>query len=337
MDSNLNSSKIKEIIQSFDLELRERPRTIYTRCPGCGEDDKLSIFKDGGSTICYRGSCSFGGPRPFVEWVMMTGELTRQQAIDRVFGKLAVPIEVKPELKLNLSDPDKKQAKTVTKEILLTEGWPLLHSYDLFVPESIEGVTYLSSRGVTADVATSYGIRYSPFMRRVIFPVVMNGSVFGWQARAIDNVHPGDRMRNNPGFQRARCVLFLDRLQPGGIVIIAEGPLDAIKFHECGGNISTMGKVISDEQLNLILSKQPKAIYLALDDDAAKEMRDIATKIQVPVFRIFVPESAVTRCRKLGKKPDFGECTMIECTEAFSDAKSFGMLSTAIHLKNPWE
>ena len=332
MSSNLNADKIKTIIEDLGFDYRERPRTIFTTCPGCDQDDKLSILKDGGSTICYRGSCSFGGPRPFIEWVMLTKGCDRQQAINLVYGEPDQPIE-QGGLKLNLSRPDKQGVR----EMLQPIPWPPPFALTLDKSDAAPGAGYLANRGVAPELAASYGITYDIASRRVVFPVVMNMFVYGWQARAIDPVAPGDRMRNNPGFQRARCVLFLDRLQPGKPAIIAEGPFDALKFHLCGGNVSTMGKNVSSEQLALILARRPSAIYLALDDDAAAEMRDVAKRVSIPVFRVRVPETAVERCRQVGKKADFGECTMEECMQAFRDAQPFGMLSTAIHLKNPWE
>lgn len=331
----LKSAKILEIIEQLGFDADEKKRTIYTMCPGCGEADKLSIMKDGGSTICYRGSCSFGGPRPFFEWVMLTAGLTRQEAIEMVYAEPVQPAKLDGltlQLSMNL-----EEKKAEARDPLMPILWPLDHAHSLAAPEAEEGVKYLLSRGVPVGLAHSLGIVYSSLTRRVIFPIQMNGFVFGWQGRAIDPVAPGLRMRNNPGFQRARCVMFLDNVQLGGHAIIAEGPFDALKFSLCGGNVCTMGKVVTDDQLKAILSRSPSAIYLALDEDAATEMRELRQRVPVPLYRIAVPEHVIARCAAAGKKADFGECTLEECLEAFRAAKPFDRTTTAIYLKKPWE
>lgn len=331
----LKSSKILEIIDKLGLTADERRKTIYTTCPGCGESDKLSILKDGGSSICYRGSCSFGGPRPFFEWVMLTAGVTRAEAIEMVYAEEVKPAKIDG-LKLSLSMNLGEQAAT-QKDPLIPLMWPIYGAQSLEDAGSRTGLEYLMSRGIDYSTAVRYGICYSPAMRRVVIPVIMNGMVYGWQARAVDPVDPGFRMRNNPDFQRARCVMFLDRVQLGGHAIVAEGPFDALKFDLCGGNVCTMGKVVTDDQIKAIMSRSPRAIYLALDDDAAEEMRALRERVDVPLFRITVPESAVARCAAQGKKADFGECTMEECLEAFKTAKPFDRTTTAIYLKKPWE
>jgi hypothetical protein len=329
---NLSEQRIVELLQEYGVWFKVKARTIATVCPSCGKRDKLSVLKDGGSTICYRGSCTFGGPKPFFEWVMLTAGISRQEAINKVSGYAALaPGEA---LKLSLLDPDQPNYQSPNVSATLLEvQWPPAGGYDLgLIPASLPGVQYLGKRGVPAELASRYGICYNVTTRRVVIPIVMFGKVYGWQARAIDPVEPNQRMRNNTGFQRARCVMFLDRLVGSPHAIISEGPFDAIKFHACGGNVCTMGKVVTPEQLRLILSAGVKKIYLALDDDAAEEMRALQKKLRVPVFRVEVPQSAKDRCAAVGKKADFGECTFDECAQAFNDARPLDDLSTILHL-----
>jgi hypothetical protein len=115
--------------------------------------------------------------------------------------------------------------------------------------------------------------------------------------------------------------MFYDQIQNGGHIIICEGPFDAMKFHYCGGNIATLGKVVTDKQIELLLAKKPKAIYLGLDDDAVAEMTELRNKLKgFPIYQLSVPQSTINRCQLIGKKADFGECTFEEANFAFSTA-----------------
>ena len=127
-------------------------------------------------------------------------------------------------------------------------------------------------------------------------------------------------MRNNEGFSRETLVMFADNLIGSNFAIVAEGPVDAIKFEQVGGNICTMGKVVTDKQLDIIKSYGIQKVYLALDDDALLEKNLVAEKLNLTTFRLSVPKSCIERCEKIGKKADFGECTFDEARQAFESA-----------------
>lgn len=323
-------TRIKEIIAQQGLDYKENPRTIYTTCPACGRDDKMSILKENGWTICYRGSCSFG-KRRFEEWLAMTANISRAEASDRIYKRYEVEGSDLTDLKLNLSDEAPPETQAVKLDAI---EWPLSHGHNIESPESAEGTNYLAGRGVSAAIAQEYGIIYSSLTRRVVMPIKMNGICYGWQGRAIDPVDPSLRMRNNPGLNRASVVMFYDRLLTSKHAILAEGPFDAIKFHLAGGNVCTMGKAVSQRQIDLLIESGVQRIYLALDKDAAAEMRQLQKRIGLPLFLCEVPQSCIDRCNAKGKKADFGECTMEECLEAFKSAKSFDQTTLVLHLKD---
>lgn len=330
--AKITAEKIKETILEEGLSFRERGRTIYTTCPKCQKADKLSILKANGYTICYRGSCEFKGPKPFIYWLMDTASISKQEAIERLYGAKEQEYSEKIELKLNLEDKSlNRQTEQGGTEKL---EWPLQFTTDLELPESFEAVSYLSQRGIPIHVAKKYQISYYKDTRRIVFPIIQNGYCTGWQARTIDSLPPSFKVRNNTGFQRASSVMFIDHVKPDSFVIIAEGPIDAIKFDICGNSVATMGKMVSEKQLELILSKKPKRVFLALDDDAAEEMRKLQKILKVPVYKIDVPESCKIRCQLQNKKADFGECTFEECLEAFKNARKLDYYSTVLYLKD---
>lgn len=329
--AKLTSERIKQIISEQGLDFKEKTRTIYTVCPGCNKSDKLSILKANGFTICYRGSCEFKGPRPFYEWLMQTAKITAHAAMDMIYNDYEQEYAEKVELKLSLNETEEKRLRGEIN-IYPTE-WPIAFTETMDSPSSAPGVVYLESRGISKQIAKKYDIWFNYLNERIVFPVKQERTCIGWQARTINNnVFP--KMLNNTGFQRASSVMFIDNVKEYEFAIIAEGPIDAIKFDLCGNAVATMGKIISEKQIEIIMEKRPKKIYLALDDDAAPEMRKLQSKLQIPVYRIDVPESAKTRCALNNKKADFGECTFEECLDAFKNARQLNHLNTILYLKD---
>lgn len=312
--------RIKELIAEQGVAFKEKSKTIYTQCPSCGRSDKFSILKENGSCVCYRGTCDFG-KRFFEEWLSMTGRMTIKEAKSMIYNWEMHKFDPSTRVELDLHGPQSK--KKVNIEKLTPIIWPEFHMVKITAPESKEGLDYLLGRGITLEIAEKYGIMYTPMYRRVIFPVIMNGLCYGYQGRAIDKVLDGLKMRNNEDFKRESLVMFYDNLKGSDHAIVAEGPFDGIKFDKVGGNVDTMGKIISDKQLSLILSSGVKKIYWALDDDAANEMNKLLEKVSIPQFKLSVPQSCKDRCAKMTppKKADYGECTFDEAAQAFKDAE----------------
>ena len=84
--------------------------------------------------------------------------------------------------------------------------------------------------------------------------------------------------------------MFQDRITDH--VVLAEGPVDALKAHLCGGNVASLGKNVSSYQLDLIRQSGVKRLYLALDPDAFNESQAILKKMayDLEIFAM-VPQS----------------------------------------------
>jgi hypothetical protein len=52
--------------------------------------------------------------------------------------------------------------------------------------------------------------------------------------------------------------------------------VDALKCHLAGGNVASMGKVVSSQQIALIKASGVRRVYLGLDRDAATETMKLA-------------------------------------------------------------
>lgn len=305
--------KIIELIQEAGVGFVEKKNTIRTTCPMCHGDDKFSILKHNGACVCYRGSCEFG-KRWFEDWLSMTMNLTIKDA-----RKLISNEEINPD-KLDIGSLDFTPREADPLDDLTEIKYPEFHMVPITSEMAKPGVAYLESRGITLEMMQKYDMTYSPFERRVYFPVKMRGVFYGYQGRAIDKVEESMRLRSNDAFRRDNMVMFSDNLEDSDFAIIAEGPVDALKFEKVGSNVCTMGKVVSDQQLERIYSYGVSKLFLALDDDAAFEMNEIVQKTTLEVFRLNIPESCRARCAAAGKKADFGECTYDEAEQAFLNA-----------------
>lgn len=332
-------NKIIDIIINAGLTPKEKSRTIHTTCPICGKDDKFSILKENGACICYRGSCSFG-KRRFKEWIALTYGITENEADVMLYSSNAEytrETEVLDDNDLEtISDLSLKTEDDI--DMILSELEPIqfpdFHMVPIIHKDAVEGARYLENRGISIDIATLYDIHYSVIHRRVYFPIKIMGSVYGYQGRHIDKVADVDRMRNNKGFRRDSLVMFANQLIGKDFAILAEGPVDAIKFNAVGGNVASMGKAISNKQLAIIKSYGIKKIYLALDDDAAIEMNSLSEHRDLIFYKIDVPESCKQRCAIVGKKADFGECTFDEAKKAFENAELFNQEKILIYVRD---
>lgn len=322
---------LDELVDHLDtlgVEQVTHNNSIESECPSCGTrgEGKFLIRKSDGKTVCFKGSCDYGVKKFDVYYSVVAG-ISLKEARDIISGKI---IERDThELSLNL---EAKGPQDEESDELKPISWPPEGTYEIESYGGQMGAEYLMSRGIPVEIAKEYGIRFSINARRVYFPIKMGDQYYGYQARSIDKVEPQFRMLNNPGFKRSQMVMFANRLLNSRHAIITEGPVDAIKFHNAGGNICTMGKNISNNQIRLLEESGIDKIYLALDNDATADMRWIQKKTKLPCFLIKVPQSAIERCLQNNKKADFGECTFEECFQAFNDAEEFNRYTTFLYL-----
>lgn len=316
---------IKEVIEEQGFDYTEKIRTIYTTCPSCGRSDKFSILKDNGACICYHGGCDFGKGW-FQDWLSLTSGMTIKDAKKRIYGNT---VKNRDMIDINIG---LKDDHVEIEEI----EWPNKGFVSITDPSAHEGAMYLENRGVPTDLGKYYDIKYSPWFRRVVLPIKMHGKVYGWQARAIDPVASGDRMRNSEGIRKDQMLMFHDNLYLHKKALLFEGPFDALKFHSFGGIICSMGKNISKKQIALINNSPVEEVYLGLDPDAVEELVDLTKKIEKKVKILTIPESCERRCAEQGKKADFGECTYMEIKEAFENAKTLAQGHVFVYFKKPF-
>jgi hypothetical protein len=312
--------KLSTFFEDHDVvPKKENARSYIFDCPACGGHEKLYIEKDTGRSVCFKHKTENCPTKK--TGIIKTLHLISEVPFDVIKREMADEIISTPEEQLNFDEPvfsddtvDEDRLLPITDEKLPFDckliNWP----------DSKDGLTYLQGRGLDLDTLMKYSIMYSPYFKRVIFPVIMNNELYGWQGRAIDKNNLL-KMYNLPGEWKTQSLMFFDNLKNTDFAIIAEGPVSALKFAKVGNFVATMGKAVAEKQLQLILETGIKKIYLALDPDAALEMEELVHRLllqsanPVKCFLVKVPTG----------KDDFGDCSYEECKNAFENAEALDL------------
>lgn len=254
-------------------------------CPICGKP-KFYVRKTDGRFICWycadrrnlKGRVEYGV-------AALTG-LPVRVCRERLWGGADIPVG--PSLNLDELFPFRREEEN---EVVVLRYKPIArphHHYQIDDPRSAKGREYLASRGIPLEIAREYELAYSPVEHRVIFPVKAHGVVLGWQGRLIRREtyrdHKGQereapKILSSRGIPRQSCWMFQDRLKGSKHAVIAEGPFDALKCHLCAGNVASMGKVISEGQLEVLWSAGITRLYIGLDPDATVEIARLVRQL----------------------------------------------------------
>jgi hypothetical protein len=275
-----NPHALNELVRASGLPFRENSRSFIFDCPRCGKENKLFMFKKDGRFVCWvcKEVDGFAG-RPEFALVELTG-IPIGQLRKTLYGieEQKGASFLYPELKDFFGDEDEvdEDAFDLQPMQFPPDFYPIDHKF------SVRGREYLEGRGVSLELAQSYGLRFCPPQRRVIIPIQWNGTVYGWQGRlVVDNTYTdpdtGDtyetpKILTPIGVKKEHTLMFWDRLTGSPHVVLCEGPFDAIKADLCGGNVATMGKAVSQTQIGILRNCGVQRIYLALDPDAALEV-----------------------------------------------------------------
>lgn len=308
MDLNqIDPEVLEKCVQDSGLSFKTGSNSWVFNCPKCGKKDKLYIRKKDGRFICF--SCveinGFSGGAEYALSVL-TG-----QPLHELKVKLYHLFDSEnPTLKFDFASNLKTGGEPLVEEDLLMMEFPVAY-YPIKDRRSARGQAYLASRGINLEVASDYGIRYAPLEYRVVFPVIMNGELVGWQKRWVKEAGDVPKILSSDGIPRDRTLMFHDNLIGAPHAIITEGPVDAIKCAGLYGNVAAMGKVVTEKQLKLVLDQGIRHIYLALDPDAAQETFGLIKKLH---------DCSVYIVKPLPGYKDLGEMSFEQTTEAFQRA-----------------
>lgn len=315
--------ELERLIEESGVAYKSQSRSFILDCPECGKKGKLWILKKNGAFVCW--SCSeTNGFKGFAD-----------VALARILNQS--PFEVRSrlyeggpppgsELKLTMADFDEDDLIDLPFQHEEIE-WPW-DSVEIDAPAACKGADYLRSRELPLVVASYFKVRYWPAERRVLFPVIVNERLLGYQGRAIFETAGTQipKAKTSEGLRKSLVLMFQDSLKDSDHAVVCEGPMDALKAVMFKGAVATMGKGVSKEQLQVIRSYGIKKVYLALDPDAAAETSQLAKELgDLDTYLVLPPN---------GKK-DLGECRLSEAYEACKNAQPFTAGNLLVSLRAP--
>jgi hypothetical protein len=323
----LNVEALVDFLRTEGLVFTDGRNSWVLDCPICGKH-KWAIKKTDGYSKCYHCDIEFRG---WADYTIAKALKRDRKDLSRLFYGAVFTTSATEEVSENERWVDHWSEMTEEDvEVSEVRSWPPeilpgLSHYELDSELGAPGLEYLESRGVSLELAKKYGIKYDTANERVVFPIIIDGVLRGWQGRLIRKVAYIDkktgRKKELPkalteGEVGGKCLIFQDRLNGSSHGIIAEGPMDALKLDLCGGNTATMGKSVTKDQLDIYVKHyRLRKLYVGLDDDAGAEVERIARELS------WYKDVKVFRLTSAPGREDLGEGTLEENLEMFRSAR----------------
>lgn len=293
--------RLEAFIRETGVSFKPTNKSFVFTCPRCGKPDKLYIYRDGSSFICFvcAETTGFKGA-PEYGLKEITGQ-SIPEIRKGIYG--AQTVAAGENLLMEIKDgEDDVEELDLSLDFAPDLIWPL-HCYPLDSFDAKPGAKYLTGRGIPTDIAMEYDIRYSTEAKSIAFPVVVGEQMVGYQYRIIgperyivqgphgEEVRKRLKVKSTPDIPRDRVVMFQNRLIGADVCVLCEGPVDALKAHYIGGNVATMGKAVSDKQVAVIRNSGVKKVFIALDPDAALDIDPLVQKLSgIETYLVEVPE-----------------------------------------------
>ncbi len=203
---------------------------------------------------------------------------------------------------------------------------PYVKVKDRTLPESILGRFTtppdwaLEARQLTRESCELYGVLWNPDTDSWITPIraPYTGALMGWQEKGQTR-----RYFNNypPALLRKSETLYGLDTFTGGIMVVVESPIDAVRLHSEGipGGVSSLGVRVSDRQLDLM--SQADSVIFALDNpavdaDGAKAVEELKVRTRRRLKGVFFFDYGVSTAK------DIGDMSSIDIFLGMSNAKS---------------
>lgn len=267
-------------------------------CPICNRDKKF-YFNSSGFCICFRG-CIQGNVYTFFKTVVgMSYNSTKKVLEDSNLNIDISKIAENKDTSLFESLVNNKQ----NSNIIVANKMPMLPTNthrildNLGKSEVLPYLSYLKKRGITDEQLLKYDIRYCIYgtvlgrkkdihiNKSIIFITYENGVPVYWNTRSILKspcLKTFNAIAKNGEFSKRDSVFNLNRVNKDDNVVICESVFNALTVSDVFKNlkgVATFGKMITDIQLDKILSKNPRRVYLALDPDAISETCSLLNRI----------------------------------------------------------
>lgn len=343
--------RLLDILKTVPGGFRREGTAVVTKCPRCLKPSlRFRIVDPPKSTYpcrftCFSASCSSAKYAGHPEYALseILG-VSLQETRTRLFGRNG-------SISIKASDFTKIDLDSSIIETGTIESLPEIRLPSTYLPighkASERGLAYLESRGIPLAIAEHYGIKYSTTDRSVVFPIVHNGKLVGYQNRLIiphkwkdeqGNSHTSNKTSTSLGFKR-QVWMFGDNLIDSGHAFVLEGPVDAIKAHKCGGNVASLGKELTSGLISVLSSYKWTKLYCGLDKDAVVEITKLVKEYDQfykypnrEVYLINWPN----RLDGEGKQIDAGAMSFEEVHDCFRTAQRTSSNTVIFDIKRPF-
>lgn len=281
---------------------------IHFNCPFCGDRRKrmyIGVFNH----LVFCQNCNYSGT--VVKFLSDYEGITYDKAFSlykEYNGVLKIPENVTEEINDILLPVDYEQYLRKSP-IPLPESFTLLHNNNSVYSKRVK--RYLKSRLVTNSVIKSHGWGFcyeGNYKDRAILTIYEENKLKFWVARAItDNAVRKELSPSDEDYQysKSEVIFNVDRAaKMYNTVVVSEGIFDAISWGDIG--VSILGKRMYPEQISVLLKYKEyltQGVYLALDEDAWRDMLELADNLYkyMPVYLVRVKDDPNYHARKYGK------------------------------------
>jgi len=162
-------------------------------------------------------------------------------------------------------------------------------------------LSYLAQRGFYADTVQRFDLRFCvrsaefpSAAGRIIAPIVMHGTMIGWQGRSIGDGTYGPKYYTKPQFPKRMALYNLDAARGRSFGVVFEGITDVWRLP--GYGMALLGKTMSLQQQVLLREAFPEAqpIILCLDpetwDNCAMKIHEMIQGWPNPIVRVKLPD-----------------------------------------------
>lgn len=264
IDNLLDKVDIVDVISDY-VALKRSGNKHLGLCPFHNEKTP-SFTVDGDKQLFYCFGCHVGGN--VVGFLEKKENLTFFETIEELAKRANVTVPL-----VNGSSPSISR-ETRTKILEANKAAARYYHNALFEPEGVEGLEYLTSRGLTNNIIRRFGLGYAPnsrdtlikhlkeqgfeediivsaglavkndygihdfFRNRVMFPIIaQTGEVIAFGGRVLDSSKPKYLNTNDtPVFNKRKNLFALNILKKNnkGRAIIGEGYMDVIALNMAG-------------------------------------------------------------------------------------------------------
>lgn len=139
---------------------------------------------------------------------------------------------------------------------------------------------YWESRGITPEAQKILHLGYDPKDHRVVFPLIIQCKLAGWQKRVIPNetYPPYPKYKSSFNYPKSMALYNYDEASQYSSVIVVESPASVAKAVSYGlpNVVATMGAKVGKRQIQLLYPFETVYLWFDLDDAGREGERKVA-------------------------------------------------------------